>query len=237
MCNWLFPEKISTAEPGRTAARQSLVAALVAGLAAGMFATVPARAQAAQSGSAPAHENTFEVTPFIGYMGGGKFEDPTDSSDRDVEQDTNWGVFLNLNVESPERQYEMFYSRLGTTVEGEVPIDMDIQYLQIGGIVNFTDVERAIPYFGMTVGATQFSPDGDGLDNETKLSFTVGGGVKVPITEHIGVRLDARAFVTVLDTDGNFFCVSGEAGAACRITASSDTFVQYAVGLGVVAAF
>lgn len=236
MCNWLFSEKIRIGVASRTVARQGL--SLLAMIVAGTFATGPLQAQTTYSRSAAAaDENVFEVTPFIGYMAGGKFEDPTDTSERDVQADTNWGLFLNLNADSPERQYELFYSKQGTTVEGAVPIDMDIEYLQIGGIVNFTDVQHAIPYFGITVGGTQLSPDGDGLDSETKLSFTVGGGVKVPITKHIGLRFDARAFVTLLSTDGNLFCVSGSTGGTCRITAKSDTFVQYALGLGVVAAF
>ena len=36
----------------------------------------------------------------------------------------------------------------------------------------------------------------------------------MPITDHFGVRLDLRAFVTVLDTDGDIFCVSS-GGATC----------------------
>ena len=114
---------------------------------------------------------------------------------------------------------------------------VDIKYLHLGGIVNFTDVGYAVPYFGMTIGATQFSPDETGLDDETKLSFSAGGGVKVPITDHFGVRFDARAFVTLLDSDGSIFCASGEGGAGCAIKAKSDTFVQYTATLGFVASF
>lgn len=241
MCNWLFSDKIRIGVSGGAGVyrglRQVLSQGLLAMIVAGAFATGSAHAQATQSSSARADQNNVEVTPFIGRMGGGKFKDPNDNSERDVQAGTNWGVFLNLNADSPERQYEFFYSRLGTTIEGAVPIDMNIEYLQIGGIVNFTDVEHAIPYFGITVGGTQFGPDGDGLKNETNLSFTVGGGVKVPITDHIGLRFDARAFVTLMNTDANIFCASGSTGGTCRIMANSDTFVQYALGLGVVAAF
>lgn len=182
-------------------------------------------------------ENNFEITPFFGTMGGGKFEDPLDSSDRDIASDNNWGIFLDMNADSPERQYELLYTQQSTEVEGETKLDMDIKYLHIGGLVNFTDVKHAIPYFGMTVGATQFSPDIGGLDSETKLSFSAGGGVKIPITDHVGIRLDARAFVTLLDSDGDLFCASVDGEAACRIRASSDTLLQYTATLGVIAAF
>jgi hypothetical protein len=182
-------------------------------------------------------ETNVEITPFYGKLSGGKFEDPTDASDRDIASDSSFGVFLNVNAESPERQYEFLYAQQSTEVEGAEPIDMDIKYLHIGGIVNFTDVKHAIPYFGMTVGAAQFSPDEAGLDDETKISFSAGGGVKIPITAHFGVRLDARAFVSLLDTDGNLFCASGGAETTCRIRASSDTLLQYSASLGVFAAF
>jgi len=191
---------------------------------------------AAQSAQGQPRENNFEVTPFAGYMGGGRFKDPGNDSDRDIESDVNYGVFLGMNADGPDRQYELLYARQGTSIEGATPIDMTVQYLQIGGSVSFTDVQPVVPFFGVTVGATQFSPDG-GLDDETRFSFTVGGGVKVPITEHIGLRFDARAFVTVMNSDSAFFCRSVSGDAACRIKVDSSTLVQYSAMLGVIAAF
>jgi hypothetical protein len=188
----------------------------------------------------PAQEtsNTVEITPFLGTMGGGKFEDPTDGSDRDLDGGTNWGVFVDISAGSPERQYEMFYTQQGTTVKGAEPFDMDVQYLHIGGIVNFTDVSPVVPYFGMTVGATRFGPNAGGLDDETKVSFSAGGGLKYLFSDHFGLRFDARAYLTLLDTDSDIFCVSApESGAGCRISAASDTFLQYSATLGFVAAF
>ncbi len=193
-------------------------------------------AAAAQSVPSQPRENHFEITPFAGYMAGGGFKDPIDDSDRDLESEVDYGLFLNMNAGSPDRQYELLYSRQGTRIEGATPIDLAVQYLQIGGIVNFTDVQPVVPYFGLTVGATRFSPDGD-LDDETRFSFSVGGGAKVPITEHIGLRFDARAFVTVMNSDSEFFCRSVAGAASCRIAVDSSTMVQYSATLGVIAAF
>ena len=222
--------EIGVKGPGKRSCRTMLTAGLLAGLVA---TTAVSAAQPERR-----HETSFEVTPFIGQMVGGGFEDPVDSSDRDVENGTDWGLFLNLNADSPERQYELFYAQQGTEVEGVNPFDLDIRYLQIGGIVNFTDTRPVVPYFGMTIGATQFSPDASDLDDETRFSLTFGGGLKYMFTDHIGLRFDARAFVTLVDTDSDIFCVSTpETGGTCRIRAASATFVQYAAGLGIVAAF
>jgi len=185
----------------------------------------------------PRREHNYEITPFGGYMFGGKFDDPTDNSDRDVKEDSTFGVFADIVADVPERQYEFLFANQSTTVKGAVPLDLDIQYLQVGGTVAYMDNPRIYPFFGATVGATRFSPKGSNLDDETKISFTLGGGFKVPITDHVGLRFDARAFLTLLDTDGNIFCVSDAAGGACRISTRSDTFVQYAAGLGITAAF
>ncbi|HMN44900.1 MAG TPA: outer membrane beta-barrel protein [Povalibacter sp.] len=194
-------------------------------------------ATAAVAAPEPEKGTRFEVTPYVGQLTGGEFEDPADGSDRDVDGDVDFKLFLNINAGSPERQYEILYANQGTEVKGAVPIDMSIQYLHFGGIVNFTDVQPVVPYFGMTIGATQFSPDASGLDDETKFSASVGAGLKYKFTKNIGLRFDVRAFVTLLDADGDLFCVSGPEGAGCAIAASGDTFIQYGAGLGLIAAF
>ncbi len=192
-------------------------------------------ASPARAADPPRHTNFWEFTPFAGFMAGGEFEDPADGSDRDLDEDSNFGLIVNAAVDD-WRHYELLYSTQSTSVDGATPIDMDVQYLQIGGIVSHPDATRVIPYFGLTVGAARFSPDAPGLDDETKLAASIAGGFRVPITEHFAVRLDLRAFVSVLDTDGDLFCVS-DGGATCNISAKSDTFLQYSAALGVTVGF
>ena len=172
----------------------------------------------------------FEVTPAFGYMDGGAFEDPVNGKKRDLEGHQNWGLFLNLPADYSSH-YELLLSHQSTAVEGAVPLDMDVQYLQIGGTVSYPYATRVIPYFGMTAGAARFDPKDSGLDDETKWSFSAGAGVRVPVSQRFGLRFDARAFVTLVDTDSDFFCISS-GGLLCRIRARSDTLVQYAASLG-----
>jgi Outer membrane protein beta-barrel domain len=200
--------------------------------AAALLLCLASRAQAADP---PQHTNFWEFTPFAGFTAGGEFEDPADGSDRDLDEDSSFGLIVNAAVDD-WRHYELLYSTQSTSVDGATPIDMDVQYLQIGGIVSHPDATRVIPYFGLTVGAARFSPDAPGLDDETKLAASIAGGFRVPITDHFAVRLDLRAFVTVLDTDGDLFCVSA-GGATCAISAKSDTFLQYSAALGVTVGF
>jgi hypothetical protein len=115
---------------------------------------------------------------------------------------------------------------------------MDVEYLQFGGTVSYPDAEytHVIPYFGMTIGAARFSPDGTGLNDETKFAATMGGGLRIPINKRFGVRLDLRAYGTLFNSDSEIFCVSA-AGLTCRIKAKGDFFLQYSANLGVTIGF
>jgi opacity protein-like surface antigen len=200
--------------------------------AAAVLLSLASPAQAQQ----PKQYNNWEFTPFVGTMAGGEFEDPTDNSSRDLDADTDFGIFVDVATDW-WRHYEMLFTSQSTRVKGAEPFDMDVQYLQFGGTVAYPEpTNRVIPYFGMTVGAARFSPNAAGLDDETKFAFTIGGGVRVPINDHFGVRLDLRAFGTVLGSEGDLFCVS-DAGLTCRIKAKSDLLLQYSANLGVIIGF
>jgi opacity protein-like surface antigen len=211
--------------------RNRIFAGSAVAAAALLCTASPARAEE------PKEYNNFEFTPFVGYMAGGEFEDPTDSSSRDLDAGSDFGIFIDA-ASDWWRHYEMLYVRQSTKVKGFEPFDMDMEYLQFGGTVSYPDTEstHVIPYFGMTVGAARFSPDGTGLDDETKFALTVGGGVRVPITERFGVRLDLRAFGTVLNSESDLFCVSS-AALTCRVKAKGDLFFQYSANLGVIIGF
>src|SRR4029453_15513993 len=202
-----------------------------AAAAATLGLSLPAQAEE------PKEYNNFEFTPFVGYLAGGEFEDPTDSSDRDLDAGTDFGIIIDAATDW-WRHYEMLYVRQSTKVDGGEPFDMDLEYLQFGGTVSYPDAEysHVIPYFGMTVGAARFSPDGSGLSDETKFAATMGGGLRIPINKRFGVRLDLRAFGTLFNSDSEIFCVSS-AGLTCRVKAKGDFFLQYAANLGVMIGF
>jgi opacity protein-like surface antigen len=217
---WLFPREFFTRAKLRAALGLSLLAA----------------ASTASAQQPPDDYASWEFTPFYGYMAGGQFEDPTTSTDRDLDEDNSFGIIIDAAADH-WRHYEFIYAKQGTSVDGTVPMDLDVEYLQIGGTVSYEDAETVIPYFGITIGGARFSPKAAGLDDETKLAFSVGGGFKAPITDHFGVRFDVRAFVSLFDTDGNVFCVSDSSGGTCAIRAKSDAFLQYQAALGVTFGF
>jgi hypothetical protein len=183
---------------------------------------------------APTTEARFELTPFVGSLGGGEFED-AGGSKRKIDSATNPGVIFDYAAES-WRAYEFLYTKASTEIGGATKSDLDIDYLQIGGIVSYPDGKHLIPYFGLTAGLARLSPNVAGWDDETKPAFSIATGLRAPIGEHFGVRLDVRGFVTLLNSDSHIFCEVSD-GATCDIRSKGTTLFQYSASLGFIVAF
>jgi len=134
---------------------------------------------------------------------------------------------LSIEV-APSTHAEFSYTYMGTygTIErgGGIPQnlgDVDVHYYQIGG-VRETPVGDNVDAFGtLSFGGTTFSPKNDiyesnsgerySLNNKTYFSVGVGGGVKLWLSDVIGIRLQARMLMPV--TWGGFYFGTGGSGA------------------------
>ena len=67
-------------------------------------------------------------------------------------------------------------------------------------------------------------------DSEARFSFNLGGGVKIPLTEHVGLRFEGRALGTLFNGSGSVFC----GGDSCAISVKGDLFWQFTAFTGVV---
>jgi opacity protein-like surface antigen len=181
-----------------------------------------------------------EVTPYAGYTIGGSFEDNTTGTDLDIREGGNFGIVLDL-PDSPETQYELFYGFQRTKVTGGVTFggdslfDLDIHNLHLGGTYMFTGMfarDKIRPYIAGGVGATHFVPHGSGLNPKTFFSLSLGGGAKIPISSHVGLRFEGRGLLTVLPDTTEIFCVSSD-GAACRVSVKGDVLGQFLLMAGI----
>jgi opacity protein-like surface antigen len=202
-------------------------------IGAAAFAFGGQSASAAEEGRP---EYRYEITPYYGVMGGGGFEDTADGSKRNLKDDSMWGLVFNFDA-GGDRQYEIFYGKQSTAIKGAAPIDLDVQFLQIGGTVMWPDNKYVIPYIVGTVGGARLSPDGEGLDSTMRVAFTFGGGLKIPIVNHVSARLEARGYATLMNSSGEVFCRSNEGTGTCAIRAHGSTLLQYSVTAGVAIGF
>jgi hypothetical protein len=177
-----------------------------------------------------------EITPYAGYAIGGNFTDNITGANLDVKEGGNFGLVLGL-PDTPETQYELFYGFQRTKVTGagtfggETLFDLDIHYLHLGGTYLFTG-DKVRPFLSGGLGATHFVPHGSGLNQKTYFSLSLGGGVKIPISGHVGLRFEGRGFMTILPDTTEIFCVSS-GGAACNVKVQGDVLGQLLLMAGI----
>jgi len=188
--------------------------------------------------SLDAQAGNFEVTPIIGYAFGGGLEDSTSGDTLDLADGENYGVVLGLRDKSKAGAfYEFLYSRQSTYLKGDgmsfsgdPHFDIEIDYFHLGGSYG-SEGETFNPYVSAGVGVTHMSPEWG--DSETRFSFSLGGGIKIPLAEHIGLRVEGRGFGTVFDGNSSIFCVNNR----CAVRVKGDVIWQFTGFTGVVFSF
>lgn len=177
-----------------------------------------------------------EITPYAGYGIGGSFDDNTTGTKLDLREGGSFGIVLDLS-DSPDTQYELFYGYQrtkvtgGGTFGGETLFDLDLHYLHVGGTYMFTG-NMVRPYIAGGLGATHFVPHGSGMNPKTYFSISLGGGAKIPLSDHVGLRFEGRGLLTVLPDATEIFCVSS-GGAACRVSVKGDVLGQVLLTAGI----
>ena len=174
-----------------------------------------------------------------GYRMGGGLEDQDTGADRDLDDSSSFAVSLELRYgQGDDRFYQLWYSRQSTDVDNGVEdFDADVEYLHIGGTLPFGGWERAQPYFAAGIGVTRFSASIRDADDSTRFSGSMAFGLEIPIGEHAAIRLEARGYLTAVDTDTSFFCRSDGGEGACAIVASGSAVFQAETLAGILVRF
>jgi len=167
-----------------------------------------------------------EVTALAGWTVGGHFADTVAGTDRDLDESPAFGLIVNRRHQ-PMTEWELYLSRQPTEVEGAADAyDIDVDYLHFGGNVAF-EAGKGLSYVAATLGATRLRPGDGRFESETRFSAALGGGLKYPLGDRAGLRLDIRAFATVVDNDTGFLCVSDpDVVSGCAVTFDGDLFWQ-----------
>jgi opacity protein-like surface antigen len=179
-----------------------------------------------------------EITPFIGYTMGGEFQDGATGADLEIDEHRSHGIALDIN-QNADSQIELYYARQQTRLQaggglfvGDPLFDLSIEYFHLGGTYG-TGTGPVRAFVVGTIGATHMDPKRERLDSETKLSFGLGGGLKLWPTERIGLRLEGRWFGTFFNGAGQVFCTDG----SCLIKIDGDVISQVVVNAGLIIAF
>ena len=201
---------------------------------------LPPLVAAQTSGQAELHR--FELTPYAGYRFGGTFEDEDSTVSVELDDRSSAGLIFNVR-ESENTQWEVIFSRQQTSadttqVSGLDPrVDVDVEYLQGGGTYQGRRRNGVRPYLAATAGVARIAPRVGGLGDDSFWSFSVGTGLQIRPTERFGIRLEARAWGTLIESDTSLFCRSGAQVAGCAIRLDGRVLWQLEAFAGLVLRF
>lgn len=179
--------------PLRHPTRTLAVAALL------MFSAAGARAESVQ------------ISPFASYAVGGSVRDTFVGESRSFGSGLAWGGAVSFPV-SQSWRFELLYSRQETELEGglAVPFGVTVERYMAGFQEEKGEAGDRTRWFGTVWGgATRFVPGLDGFDSATKFTAGVGLGSKTYFSKHVGLRLEARGYFTLVETEGGIFCNGG----------------------------
>lgn len=191
--------------------------------------------------TAESYEYGYEVTPYAGYRFGGEFEESGGEGTVEVNDDPGFGIILN-GRDSSYTQWEILYSQQSAEADTTAvatlgpATDMDIHYFQLGGTYQW-DGRIARPFLSAGIGGTHIDPDVSSLDSDTFWAFSIGTGLQFRPGERWGIRIEARAFGTLMDSDSEIFCESGIDGGLCSFVVDGDIFWQLETFAGVIFRF
>ncbi len=198
-----------------------------------LFCSVPAAAQD--------QVFDFELTPYGAYRVGGEFEERDGPLSIDVDDGASFGLIFNAK-HSPITQWEIIYSRQETNADAtglglsETAPRLSVEYLQAGGTYLW-DGDRVRPYLAATIGGTRVDISTPGFDSDAFWSFSLGLGLHVSPTSRLGLRLEARAFGTLLDSDSDLFCEFGPGNNVCAVRIDGTLMWQTEALAGIVFRF
>lgn len=129
--------------------------------------------------------------------------------------------------------------QVGTERGDLVLTDMNVRNYHGVFTFNFAE-EGLIPYLSIGLGATQYSFDkfnGNSIEGATKFSSTVGVGVKLMTSEHIGVRLAGRWTPTYISSDPVGIWCSPYWPGGCWVVGDANYSHQFELSGGIVFRF
>ena len=204
-------------------------------LAALLLATLPAGARG----------QSIEITPMVGYRFGGSLEavpgtaGSQSSAKLEVGDAAAFGV--QLGYRTGDGEIELLYARQNTKLQtaglftGVPAFDLALETWQLGGTYLFGDDDaKARPFVAVGLGLTRLLPEPAGFSDETRFSASIGGGVKLWLGRHFGIRLEGRGFFTVLDAESQTFCPGN---GTCVIRGTSSEIAQAEARAGLILRF
>lgn len=159
---------------------------------------------------AAAAEGRFELTPSIGYQFAGEIDLGDREPTFDLDEDSTFGISLGVPL-SGGLLLEFRAMRFETQLQDDTGLfdpvvggdDLELTYAHVG-IAYQWGPGQVMPFVGVSAGVTELSPGNPGADDDVELSISGGGGVKIFLSDHFGLRFEGRGYFTDVGEDDDF---------------------------------
>jgi hypothetical protein len=190
--------------------------------------------------ASPAMAQSVEIAPFGGYRLGWGVSNVEGAPVVDDDGGVSFGIVANIPIGPPADgfTFEALFSREQARVKVQptffsppVMANVEVDHMMIGvqQELDNSSASRARAFISGLVGLTRYAAGGD-----TEIRFTIGlgAGGKFFATRHLGLRLEARGYMTIIDLGGRGVCSGG-----CVFVFNANPVFQADVTAGVIVAF
>ena len=185
---------------------------------------------------------SLELTPLMGYRGGGEFIDDVTDKKHTIASSSTYGFIIADENYGNGKSLELYYSHQSSdlnsininlpspTSNNNIPLTID--YLHLGGTTPIPNKSNIDTFVSGGLGFTYLSPDFTGLQSDLRASLSIGIGLKWPITNTIALRFETRGLATFFNNNSSIFCSGG-----CTIKVSGNFFMQAEAFAGLIFKF
>ncbi len=199
--------------------------------------------------AAASAQKGIEITPIGSYAWTSRVK--TYDGDFDIGNSSSWGILFNYDIENYTYKgtaLAILFNRQDTAAEfypyggfKETLFDIAVEYYQIG-VMNKLHYDQVEPFGEFLLGATRFAPKGNAtiegetynVGDEWMFSMTLGVGVRLMLSDRIGIRGHGRLLMPMSFSGGGLWCGGG--GCSVGVGASS-WFIQGDLGAGIIIRF
>jgi len=157
----------------------------------------------------------FEIAPFAGYRTGGSFNAEAEERTKiTVDGGAAYGFSAGVGLDE-SWQIEFIWSRSETEMAERPPdfaspaiklYDANVDMYHVNLLWQYgLAQDRFRPFAFGGLGATHFKPE-EGFSSETRFSLGFGGGIKLFISDNLGVRVQGRLIPTLMQADSEIYC-------------------------------
>jgi len=166
-------------------------------------------------------KGSIEITPTIGYQWGGSVQGY--EGEIALDDGAQYGLMLGYRVQK-ELVVEFFWSYLPTVAHFEpyyvTTVDPSLigqstnigtHYFQLNALYEMGR-GKTKPFLGAGAGIVMFSPEDSKYETNVWAAMNFSGGVKIYLSEKLGLRLQGRLLMPLYVSGGGFYVGTGGTG-------------------------